>query len=82
MAKTPQPTPTSVDVVTVLIRVMGWGRVMAQTVAQGMDADAAKSVEGSYARGDRETIVASASSTLTRLRTAARDPMPDPTPNP
>ena len=57
MAKTPQPTPPSVDVVTVLMRVMGWGRVMAQTVAQGMDADAAKSVEGSYARGDRETIV-------------------------
>jgi hypothetical protein len=47
-----------------------------------MDADAAKSVEGSYARGDRETIVASASSTLTRLRAAARDPMPDPTPTP
>lgn len=85
MDPTPPTTPTpapAVDVVTVICRVMGMGRVMAQAIAQGMDAAAAKSVEGSYARGDRDAIVAAASSTLTQLRAAARDPMPDQAPNP
>lgn len=76
------PNRPAVDVVSVLIRVMGWGRTMAQSVAQGMDAAVSKSVEGSYARGDREAVIAAASSTLTRIRQQAQAPEPMPDPNP
>jgi hypothetical protein len=82
MPNEPKPIPKPIDVVTVLCRVCGWGRIQAAQVAMGMDAATIKSVEGSYARSDRETIVVAAFSTLAKLRQAPPDPVPEPTPKP